>query len=201
MSRILLIGDSILQGMTPFLPAELADLNPTSVVIEAVTGAGTRWWQKDGRIREKVAAARPDVVVLCLGTNDEGQEGSPSAYELLWDNAVTDAGMAGAHVVVVGPWGGPGAAERYGIIRGVVPDAINGLALVGDLPRGADGVHLNAAGYRILAERLGDALYARLHDLPLPEVREAPHSPLGAVAAVVVGLVVGGLILWYTEAI
>lgn len=196
MARILVIGDSITNGMAPYLPRAFSRMVPTSVVVEAKDGASTRWWWKEGRIFDAVSRNRPTVVVLALGTNDVGEESNRASYELLWDHAITDAGSMGATVVPVGPFSGPGASERNRIIAGVNNLAVNGLVLADGLETvGAMDIHFTAAGYQVLAGRLGEAVYNVTSGLGAP--RASTHgSPIGPIIA---GLGVGGLILLALE--
>lgn len=190
--RILLIGDSILAGMAPYMASALAPIAPTSVVVESFEGATTTWWQSDGRIRDLVQRHRPDVVVVALGTNDGPR--SMDAYRVVVANAIADAGMLGATVVWIGPFGGVGAAERWGVIRGLTDRSINGLELASGLPR--VGVHFTQGGYRALADRVGRALGSVVGGVWESAPYSAPRrSLIGPIAAGgILGLLV--LLLW-----
>jgi lysophospholipase L1-like esterase len=112
MAKILLIGDSMAEGLEGQLRA-LARAAGHSLIAKWKRGTTTRQWSKTAT--QIIAGARPDVVVVALGTNDAfnrrpAQETAASAAAIvraignrpaLWigaPNSVKDRGTAAAIV-------------------------------------------------------------------------------------------------------
>lgn len=190
----LLAGDSILDGMALSLPAAFQAVFPRAEVhVEAETGASTRRWYTGEKFRQLVAEHRPGVVVVELGTNDEGSEGRAADYAELVGLMARDARLYGGRLLWVGPFNTDGAArERWNIIRRTVgsADSIDGLALAQGLPRAPDGLHIQMGSYPELARRLARAVAERTGAL-----RESDGA-FGVVGALAVGAVVALLIAW-----
>lgn len=187
----LMLGDSLLVGMAPFIqPAFESDHPRDGAVILANTGWSTRRWLADGDVRGKVREYHPDVVVICLGTNDEGEERNPEGYEQVVDSLKADAAMLGARVIWVTSFSGPGSADRYRIIRGILGDrdTISGLELMHGVEMSGE-IHPTVAGYRVLAGHLLHEVWRRAG----AGGGGAAASVLGALA---VGAILGGAAIW-----
>jgi hypothetical protein len=160
----LFIGDSILIGMTPYIKRSFMASHPgDGVTIIANSGWSTRRWLREGRIGAKVREYRPDVVVICLGTNDEGEERDRDGYELAVDSLKADAAMLGARVIWVTSFSGPGSDERYQIVRGLLGDrdTISGRALMSGVEMSGE-IHPTIAGYGTLTGHLLPAVWGRV---------------------------------------
>jgi lysophospholipase L1-like esterase len=193
---LLLVGDSILDGMSLSLPAAFAAVYPRAEVhVEAETGAGTRRWYTGERFRRLVAEHRPGVVVVELGTNDEGSERSSADYAEIVGLMARDARLYGGRLLWIGPFNtDDGARERWNIIRRTVgsADSIDGLALAQGLPRAPDGLHIQMGSYPELARRLARAVAERTGVLSTSD-----GGTMGAVTARAVGAAVALLIAWW----
>lgn len=186
---ILIIGDSITNGMMPYLPAAFQAVLPAATVyIEAEDGTSIRTWLRDGRLRALVDARRPDLVVVGLGTNDEGREGTES-YRADVEALARDARRHGASLVWIGPYqDDAGGRARLQDIQSVLPgSAVDGVGLAQGLERAADGIHLRMPSYRTLAERLARTVAGRAPS-------ESVAGPV--VTAVVVGALLAVLGAW-----
>jgi lysophospholipase L1-like esterase len=191
---ILLIGDSLLDGAFTYLPAAFAAVYPSATVnAEAHVGASTRYWMDGEQIAGFVARYNPTVVVLELGTNDEGAEGDPVAYAGIIARAAAAARSKGGRLVWIGPFNtDAGARARWEIIRRTVgeADAIDGLSLVSGLGRAPDGLHLRMGAYKPFAERMARAI----------AVRTGAMADSGGTMSVVIPLIVGAgvalLVAW-----
>ena len=190
--RWLFIGDSILDGMAPSIASLYRSRRPRdSVTVLANSGWSTRRWLLDGQVASRVADERPDVVVVALGTNDEGEEGNAEGYGLVVDHLKAQASSRGAKVYWVTSFSGPGSAERYQVIRGVLGDerTISGLALMSGVEMAGE-IHPSVVGYPTLAKHMLDAVWSRV----------VPSSHGGVFLPLAIGAVVAGVVLWWTEA-
>lgn len=196
MLTLLIIGDSITLGMQPYLvEAFRAQPSVGRVWVEAETGASTAAWQRGGRIAALVASRRPDVVVLVLGTNDEGSEDQEEGYEALVGRAASDARSHGARVLWIGPFQeDAGGRARTAIIRRTVGSGgvIDGVELASGLSRAPDGLHLQMGEYRALAVRLA----ARVVERAGAGGGSAGSSAAPALGAILIGAVAGLLVAW-----
>lgn len=159
--RLLLVGDSHVVDLAPFLKplVETAGWDFTS---HGDVGKSTAWYGRQDILDELVQQYRPHLVVVVLGTNDEGAEGSPNRYRQQIDTVLRKLG--GAKVVWVGTPTIPrsveedtGAAARNRILvqhPGLV--AIDSRKLTGNLGalRTPDGVHFTRKGYEEWAKRI-----------------------------------------------
>lgn len=187
MSSILLIGDSYLEGLTRFLPAELNRRGFNPVEIAAQSGWSTRKWLNEGNIGGVVRTSQPDLSVVMLGTNDEGAGGA--SYREKIADVVSLATSTGAKVLWVTGFVGDGLGGRYIDTKAVLGAArvIEGSSLVRGLLEG-ENLHPTVDGYKHLAPRLANAINARFK----PEGRSM-------LIPVAVGAAVAGLVLWALE--
>lgn len=151
--QTLWIGDSHLEAMIGSL-RDGAGARGWAGSLVAHRGWSTGRWAREGGLAAMVAVRHPDVVVVLLGTNDNPVD-SDAARRLL-------AQAGGAKVVWFGPFHSLAADAVLGPAVGA--GYVSGAALARGLPFAAGGnVHLTAAGYEQLADRLLDAVAGRLH--------------------------------------
>ena len=187
----LFLGDSITVGMAPFIQQSYEASRPRdAVTILANSGWSTRRWLSEGDVGAKVREYRPDVVVICLGTNDEGEERNPERYEGAVDRLKADASMLGARVLWVTSFSGPGSADRYRIIRGLLGDrdTISGLELMRGVAMSGE-IHPTIAGYGTLTGNLLPAVWGRVG----ASVGSVGASVVGALA---IGAILTGAAIW-----
>jgi len=147
LTRILVIGDSLTEGMAPFLgPA--GDEYGLSVVGVGRVGWTTGRWVREGDVPSLLEAYRPDVVVYALGTNDDRV--SETAVRALL------AAAEGREVRWVGPFDSGRLDAALGSLLG--SRFVSGVPLGDGIPRTPDGVHMTRDGYSMLARRLVGAL-------------------------------------------
>ncbi len=180
--RVVFMGNSITEGWAPLFSTQFAG---KPYVGRGIGGQTTP--QMLLRFRADVVALKPAVVVLLAGTNDIAGNTGPSTLEMIEDNimAMTEIAQANGIRVVLSsvlpvfdyPWK-PGLvpapkivalnawmrtyAARVGAVyldyHTAMRDARDGLR-----PElGDDGVHPNAAGYRIMATLVEPAILAAL---------------------------------------
>lgn len=162
--RVLLIGDSLALGLTPFF-ASLA--KESGVDFKAMATVGTRidQWAANPDLKALLAAFKPDLILVSLGTNDSFMQGADvvskqqaqldKLYSVLteWPRS-SDYGLGPEYVVWIGPPVLP-KPPSPGISK-MIQDAA-GSALSPryyyfhserlDLPRGPDGLHPVPRGY------------------------------------------------------
>jgi lysophospholipase L1-like esterase len=180
--RVVFMGNSITESWAKLFPTQFAG---RPYIGRGISGQTTP--QMLVRFRQDVIELRPDVVVILAGTNDIAGNTGVSTIEMIVDNiaSMTDLAHAnGIRVVLCAvlpvleyPWK-PGLepapkivalnallkdhAARAGAVwvdlHTPMADARQGLRA--DL--GADGVHPNEAGYRIMGPLVEDAIAAAL---------------------------------------
>lgn len=127
---------------------------------------------------------KPPVVVLALGSNpaasaNGAKTGVPADFTAHVREVLRLSRKHGAQVLVVGPFANDPGGKRLTVLRGLVPDAIDGAALASGLPRAADGVHFTEEGYRTLAERMISALFAAYQNRAKPTTTPGTGLPTG----------------------
>ncbi len=182
-ASVLFAGDSILDGMSRFLPGACRDLGVRRFSLWSRTGSSAKDWVEGRWLEGATASFRPNIVVVALGTNP--QERDPQEYAGMV-SLVYDAAQAGgaAEVYFVGPFAVDDDGRRNAAVRSVFGShAINGYDLARGLPRaGAENVHFTVEGYRQLAERLVRRLG------PAVVRAQRPGRSLGAAALIVGGV-------------
>ena len=170
-SRVVFYGNSITEGFAPYF----AELFPGRDYIGRGIGGQTTP-QLLVRFRQDVISLKPAAVVILAGTNDLAGNTGPSTLEMIQDNlaSMTELAQAnGIRVVLASvlpafdyPWK-PGLEpapkitalnawmKQYAARKGAIYlDYHSAMADArGGLPRSLspDGVHPNAAGYRVMA--------------------------------------------------
>lgn len=165
-SVILAFGDSLTAGVgasgAQSYPSVLAELSGLTVINAGVSGETTA----GGRVRlpSVLEEAQPDLLILMEGGNDILRSRDPQDISDNLGSMIEMATAAGAQVLLVGVPDKmlftssadfyPELAEQY-----QVPLVDGPLAsLLRDTQYKSDPIHLNAAGYRRLAEILHETL-------------------------------------------
>lgn len=163
--RLLLLGDSMAEGLAPHLRALAAE---HGVEFHALARRGSRIdeWAADPSLEDLLTDFQPHVVLVALGTNDvyslSALERSGGAIRPLLDRLVgwphrDDYGL-GAAVVWVMPPSLPdelGGFERDDALLDRIRDEARTFPSDElDIPRAPDGVHPTAAGYAAWAGAL-----------------------------------------------
>lgn len=163
---IVAFGDSLTHGTgasaDTAYPAVLATLTGRAVVNAGLPGDTTATGL--ARLPEVLAEHRPRLVLLCLGGNDMLRKQPESATENNLRLLVQTIRASGAEVVLIGvpaPKLFGGAPDFYTRIAEdmrlpLEADVFNDVLKDNRLK--SDPIHANAAGYRIVAERLAEFL-------------------------------------------
>lgn len=163
---ILAFGDSLTHGTgageEDAYPAVLARLTGRTVINAGVPGDTTGGGLQ--RLPELLQEHKPRLVLLCLGGNDMLRKHPPSDTENNLRLLVQAARAGGAEVVLIAvpePKLFGGAAPVYGRLADELGLALEDEAFVEVLRDNrlkSDPIHANAAGYRVVAERLAEFL-------------------------------------------
>lgn len=193
--NVLWIGDSIMQGMAGNLPAAyeaVVDPLPEAVHVSAESGWSTGRWIRDGDVRGLLVRYHPDLVVIALGTNDEGEEHAPERYARNIARLADLASADGATVIWIGAFTGTGIEPRFRVIQDVMGDyAIDGSSLMSGVSMHSE-IHPDGPGYHTLARRVVQAVESRLASIQRPR---QPRATSSGVVPVVAGAVLGVLAL------
>jgi lysophospholipase L1-like esterase len=154
-NRIVLVGDSLAQGLGPAL-AEIARSVPCAFQAVGKKSTRVRDWLRDADLDQAIGAPAADLVLVCLGTND--MRTSDPAGAGAEGGALLDRILAtGASVTWIGP---PRMAFDTGAFRSALAQECSqrGVRICDsqalDLERAADGIHLTPKGYRIWAQTI-----------------------------------------------
>jgi acyl-CoA thioesterase I len=169
---IVVLGDSLTAGygvaVDEAYPARLAERLRREGLAFRVVNAGVSGDTTAGALRrvDWVLRTKPAVVIVALGANDGLRGQSPTAMRRNLETIVTRLRAAGARVLLAGmrvppnygdefarDFAGvfPEVARRMGVP--LMPFLLDGVAAVPALNQ-PDGIHPNAEGHRIIAERL-----------------------------------------------
>ncbi|MGZ8414098.1 MAG: SGNH/GDSL hydrolase family protein [Gemmatirosa sp.] len=184
--RVVFMGNSITEGFAP----HFATLFPGRPYVgRGISGQTSP--QLLVRFRQDVVALRPAVVVILAGTNDIAGNTGPSTLEMIQDNVASMVDVAQANgirvvlasvlpafafpwkrdvapaptIVALNAWLRAHAAERGAVYldyHSAMRDARDGLRA----ELSGDGVHPNAAGYRVMAPLAEAAIANALRGLP-----------------------------------
>ena len=150
-SRILLLGDSLAQGMLPHFRglALSADL---PYVGAGLPGTRIDQWTNSQWLRQKLSTFAPTHVLISLGTNDAFTNKSPEEVAASAASLIETVKASGAHPIWIGA---PALPETYGgrpfhedILEAIRAEAsyyFDSTEYV--IPRGPDNLHPSAAGY------------------------------------------------------
>ncbi|MBN8764206.1 MAG: arylesterase [Thiobacillus sp. 63-78] len=163
---ILAFGDSLTHGTgaseDTAYPAVLASLTGRTVINAGVPGDTTTSALR--RLPEVLAEYRPRLVLLCLGGNDMLGKQPESTTENNLRLLIQTIRASGAEVVLIGvpePKLFGGAPDFYARVardmRLPLEDEVFNEVLKDNRLK-SDPIHANAAGYRVVAERLAEFL-------------------------------------------
>lgn len=163
---IVAFGDSLTHGTgastDTAYPAVLAALTGRTVINAGVPGDTTESGLQ--RLPEVMEKHRPRLVLLCLGGNDMLRQQPDAAIENNLRLLVQTIRSAGAEVVLIGvpePKLFGGAPDFYARVADELQLPLEDEVfneVLKDNRLKADPIHANAAGYRIVAERLAALL-------------------------------------------
>ncbi|MFS8071032.1 MAG: GDSL-type esterase/lipase family protein, partial [Byssovorax sp.] len=175
-ARVLLLGDSLAQGLGPPL-ARLADAAGVPFVARGVQSSTIRQWLTGSALLDAMTQADPTLTLVCLGTNDmraadPGAEGR-RALEII--NALL---LNGSAVAWIGP---PSVPVDKSAFRSALAAAcgqrhvriFDSQAL--QIERAPDRLHPTPAGYRAWAKSI--AAWLPLADLGAGPARVASSPP------------------------
>lgn len=168
---IIALGDSLTQGIGVSAggtyPEQLSKLIGRPVVNRGVSGETAA--EGLARLERAVLAEKPGIVLVCLGGNDLLKNRDVDETFDALDEIVGQCTAQGILVVLIGIEGLPLVSENFGArfkeLAGrhrcvYVPDILGGI--FGRTALMSDGIHPNAAGYAIFAERIAAALRPHL---------------------------------------
>lgn len=204
MARIFILGDSHSVLLGPAIVRAMSSSDWALAGQISRVGWSTARYSHDSTWLPEIAAARPDVVIVILGTNDAAQGQQAYAGQL---KSVVDSIKSASVPAIV--WVGPPTVTNAAVdARGdrIAPWQGSFLPQMGvkwidsrQMTNGGqapDGIHFTAAGYRAWAGSLAD---------PLRQTSiGAQGAPAGGAmggAAIVIPLVLAGLVagmLWAT---
>ncbi|MEW6590821.1 MAG: arylesterase [Pseudomonadota bacterium] len=166
---IVAFGDSLTHGTgastDTAYPAVLATLTGRTVINAGVPGDTTTTALQ--RLPAVLDAHKPRLVLLCLGGNDMLRKQPESATENNLRLLVQTIRASGADVVLIGvpePKLFGGAPDFYARVADELKLPLEDEVFVEVLKDNrlkADPIHANAAGYRVVAERLAELLRER----------------------------------------
>lgn len=141
--KVLLVGDSLGVGLTKPFKASAVALGEQAMVA-AVSGKTMSYWLGQGGLASIVASFRPDVVLVCLGTNDSKTNYTTEQLTDQLQRVLATASSTGAKVAWILPPKLP-FPERVGpLVRAAGVPFFDSAQL--DLPQ-ADGIHPTGAGF------------------------------------------------------
>jgi lysophospholipase L1-like esterase len=150
-SRVLLVGDSMAQGMLPHLRG-LATTAEIPYIGAGLPGTTILQWLSSDWLRRKLAEFKPTHVLISLGTNDAFSGVDPEKAGGRAASLVQSIQDTGAHPIWVGapslPANYAGKHPDSGVlqkIKDAAPYYFSSEEYV--IPRGPDDLHPSAAGY------------------------------------------------------
>lgn len=141
--RVLLVGDSMAQGIGPFLQRKVEGAG--GIWASAPEQSSTIiWWQGSGKLRSLIAQHNPDLIFIALGSN-----------ELFVKDAEARAGVIRRMVEEIGRrdayWIGPPSWKPGSNLVPIIEENFQAGHFYNsdrlDVPRGPDGKHPTAQGY------------------------------------------------------
>ncbi|MFP4251407.1 MAG: GDSL-type esterase/lipase family protein [Guyparkeria sp.] len=165
-ATILAFGDSLTEGVGApagaAYPAQLAQLTGRKVVNAGVAGESTAEGLE--RLPEALEAHAPDLIILLMGGNDVLRNQDLAEAKRNLDQMIEQAQTNDVAVVLVGVPEKSLFSQSAPLYEELAEE--HGVLLVDDLVAGllrrpgykSDAVHLNAEGYRVMAERLAEVL-------------------------------------------
>jgi lysophospholipase L1-like esterase len=153
---VLLVGDSMAEGVGPWLEKKVEAVGGRFVNGQERSSTVV-FWQGSGKLREKLALYRPDVVFIALGSNEIFMT-NPEVRVPLIKQMVAEIGARPAFWI-----GPPSWKPDKGLVRVIEENFQPGHFYNSNdlkVPRAADGKHPTAQGYRAWTELVWD-WYAR----------------------------------------
>lgn len=146
--RVLLIGDSLAQGMTAPFGAMASDVG---VQFYGDGRVSTRLdqWLNNGWAEEVISQFQPTVVIVSIGTNDSGAVGLLPEFASRAQALVALARSHGASVLWVEPLNLPSQFDLATVTSGIRSSGADATFASSalDIPRGPDNIHPTMAGY------------------------------------------------------
>ncbi|MEP7126320.1 MAG: SpoIID/LytB domain-containing protein [Byssovorax sp.] len=181
-ARVLLLGDSLAQGLGPPL-ARLAEAAGVSLVARGIQSSTIRQWLAGSSLVDAVRQSDPSLTLVCLGTNDMGAADAGAEGRRAGALVDTLYRTSTAAVAWIGPPSLPvdKSAFRAALAAMCSPRAVrifDSQAL--DLARAPDRIHMTPAGYSAWATSIAawvpfNALGSSTPPAPTPK-----EEPLGA---------------------
>lgn len=168
---VVVLGDSLVAGTGAGVGEDFPSVMARELGVEVLNAGvpGDRSSEVADRA-ERVAASEPSIVVVAAGGNDLLAQIDPERTEANLEEAVRALQAGGAVVVLVGYRFGPGHWDQRGMVRGLARDTGSWFledpleGLFDDRRYKSDRIHLNAAGYEILGERIADGIRPLLEE-------------------------------------
>lgn len=146
--KVLLVGDSMGQGIAPFLQRKVEEAGG-SFVGAPEQSSTIIWWQGSGKLRALISKHRPDVIFIALGSNElyvKDAEGRAAVIRSM----VAEIGERDAY------WIGPPVWKPGSKLLPVIEENFQAGRVYNseglDVPRGKDGKHPTLEGYERWAE-------------------------------------------------
>lgn len=148
-TRLLLIGDSLAEGLGPPLRAMAGEAN---VQFSKLARGGTRieQWAGSQKLVERIETFKPTMILVSLGTNDEYLTGTDVAARQAphLEQLLTRLRAGGAEVVWIGPPRLPVATKGVvALLRRTIPKSHYFPSERLTIPRGPDALHPTLKGY------------------------------------------------------
>jgi hypothetical protein len=141
--RVLLVGDSMAQGIAPFLQRRVEAAGGVWIS-EPEQSSTIIWWQGSGKLRALIAEHRPDIIFIALGSNELYTQDAESRASII-QRMVEEIGGRQAY------WVGPPSWKLGSRLVPVIEENFQPGHFYNsdhlDVPRGKDGKHPTGAGY------------------------------------------------------
>lgn len=150
-SKIMLIGDSMAQGMLPHFRG-LAEDSGLSYIGAGLPGTRIDQWTSSQWLRQKLTEFKPSHVLISLGTNDAFTNLSPSTVRKNAEDLLAVIQESGAHPIWIGAPQLPATYSGNNLNEGIL-ETIHNVAPYYfasedyEIPRGPDNLHPSAGGY------------------------------------------------------
>jgi lysophospholipase L1-like esterase len=146
-TRLLLIGDSMAQGLDPQLHKLADEQGIAAYRGHGIVGSRIDQWARDPWLDDAIATFQPTLILVSLGTNDEAMGAGAADRQAPHLAALLDKlSASGADLAWIGPPALP--FPRHGVtdlVHANVPHFFDSEKL--DIPRAGDGLHPNVGGY------------------------------------------------------
>lgn len=150
--RVLLVGDSLAVGLGPSARADGA-------AVSAKGGTVSRQWITRGWFAAALEASRPELVLVCLGTNDAAGQIDAGTFAAQVAQLEQLARAKGARVVWLFPPPMPYSLEQ--IRAGLSRAEADVLEPPASLERAPDRIHLTPAAYAAWWRAVAPAAFGR----------------------------------------